>query len=138
MLADAAVVGKVFWAGAVAQMGGRDREGVTRRSENFPARNSASGAAFLDRGRDRVRLLAHPGPDVAYAQLPRASRASRHVAAAGGSSPKTPERVEDLADMLAHHYTPRWSSPVRRRTSRRPPNWRRPRCASSRSPVNAR
>ena len=42
--------------------------------------------------------------DVAYGQLPRASRASRHVAAAPGSSRKAPERVEDLADVLAYHY----------------------------------
>ena len=43
--------------------------------------------------------------DVAYGQLPRESRASRHVAAARWIESKTPERVQDLADMLAYHYT---------------------------------
>ena len=43
--------------------------------------------------------------DVAYSQLPRASRATRHVAAAAWIESKAPERVEDLADVLAYHYT---------------------------------
>jgi len=43
--------------------------------------------------------------DVAYAQLPRASRAARHVAAATWIESRTPERVEDLADVLAYHYS---------------------------------
>ncbi len=42
--------------------------------------------------------------DVAYSQLPRASRANRHVAAAAWIESKAPERVEDLADVLAFHY----------------------------------
>ena len=42
--------------------------------------------------------------DVAYAQLPRGSRSSRHVAAARWIESKAPERVEDLADVLAYHY----------------------------------
>ena len=42
--------------------------------------------------------------DVAYNQLPRASRASRHVAAAAWIESKAPGRVEDLADVLAYHY----------------------------------
>ena len=43
--------------------------------------------------------------DVAYNQLPRASRATRHVAAARWIESKAPERVEDLADVLAYHYS---------------------------------
>ena len=42
--------------------------------------------------------------DVAYAQLPRASRAARHVAAAAWIESQAPDRVEDLADVLAYHY----------------------------------
>ena len=106
ILADAAVVGKVFWAGAVAQMGGRDLGVVTdtlrelsRKELVRPARRSSIEGeieyAFW-------HILAR---DVAYGQLPRASRASRHVAAARWIESKTPERVQDLADMLAHHYT---------------------------------
>ncbi len=106
IIADAAVVGKVFWAGAVAQMGDRDVGGVTdalrelsRKELVRPARRSSIEGeieyAFW-------HILAR---DVAYGQLPRASRASRHVAAARWIESKTPERVQDLADMLAYHYT---------------------------------
>ena len=105
MLADAAVVGKVFWAGAVAAMGERDLQEVTdvlrelsRKELVRPARRSSiegeAEHAFW-------HILTR---DVAYAQLPRASRASRHVAAAAWIESKAPERVEDLADVLAHHY----------------------------------
>ena len=59
LLQDAAVVGKVFWAGALAEMGGRDaargRAGPARLARKElvrPARTS------LDGGRARVRVLA--------------------------------------------------------------------------------
>src|SRR5206468_2422535 len=42
--------------------------------------------------------------DVCYAQIPRADRAVRHQAAAAWIEEKAGERVEDLADVLAHHY----------------------------------
>ena len=105
MLADAAVLGKVFWAGAVAEMGDRDVSEVTEAMRELsrkelvrPARRSSMDGeveyAFW-------HVLAR---DVAYAQLPRASRASRHVAAATWLEAKSGERVEDIAEVLAHHY----------------------------------
>jgi class 3 adenylate cyclase/tetratricopeptide (TPR) repeat protein len=105
MLADAAVIGKVFWAGAIEQMGERDLTGVTetlrelsRKELVRPARRSSIEGeveyAFW-------HILAR---DVAYSQLPRASRASRHVAVARWIESKASERVEDLAEVLAHHY----------------------------------
>jgi class 3 adenylate cyclase/tetratricopeptide (TPR) repeat protein len=105
MLADAAVVGKVFWAGAVAAMGERDIAEVTetlrelaRKELVRPARHSSMAGeveyAFW-------HVLAR---DVAYSQLPRASRAARHVAAARWIESMAPGRVEDLADVLAYHY----------------------------------
>jgi tetratricopeptide (TPR) repeat protein len=105
LLADAAVVGKVFWAGAVAAMGGRDPEMVidmlrelSRKELVRPARRSSmQGEAeyvfwhILTRG-------------VAYNQLPRASRASRHIAAATWIEAQAPDRAEAHADVLAYHY----------------------------------
>ena len=41
--------------------------------------------------------------DVAYSQIPRASRASKHLRAATWLEQKAGERVEDLAEVLAHH-----------------------------------
>ena len=105
MLADAAVIGKVFWAGAIADMGERDLTDVTdtlrelSRKElvRLARRSSIEGEAEYS----FWHVLAR---DVAYGQLPRASRASRHVAAATWIESKAPERVEDLADVLAYHY----------------------------------
>ena len=42
--------------------------------------------------------------DVAYAQIPRAQRAARHLKAAGWIERAAGERVGDHADILAHHY----------------------------------
>ncbi len=105
MLADAAVVGKVFWAGAIAQMGERDLTAVTetlrelsRKELVRPARRSSI------EGEAEYAFWHVLARDVAYGQLPRASRASRHVAAATWIESKAPERVEDLADVLAYHY----------------------------------
>jgi tetratricopeptide (TPR) repeat protein len=105
LLADAAVIGKVFWAGAVAAMGERDVQTVTsimrelsRKELIRPARQSSMTGeaeyAFW-------HILAR---DVAYGQLPRPSRVTRHVAAATWLEAKAGERVEDIADVLAYHY----------------------------------
>ncbi len=105
LLADAAVVGKVFWAGAVAAMSGRDLGAVTdvlrelsRKELVRPARRSSF------EGEAEYAFWHVLARDVAYNALPRASRAARHVAAARWIESKTPARVEDLADVLAYHY----------------------------------
>jgi class 3 adenylate cyclase/tetratricopeptide (TPR) repeat protein len=105
LLADAAVIGKVFWAGAVAAMGARDPQTVTgtlrelsRKELVRPARQSSM------EGEAEYAFWHILARDVAYSQLPRASRAARHVAAAGWIESKVPGRVEDLADVLAYHY----------------------------------
>ena len=105
MLADAAVIGKVFWAGAIAQMGSATSTQVTetlrelsRKELVRPARRSSI------EGEAEYAFWHVLARDVAYGQLPRASRASRHVAAARWIESKAPERVEDLADVLAYHY----------------------------------
>ncbi len=105
LLADAAVIGKVFWAGALAEMGERDPGQVTimlrelsRKELVRPARQS------LMQGEAEYVFWHILARDVAYSQLPRASRAARHVAAARWIESKAPARVEDLADVLAYHY----------------------------------
>ena len=61
MLADAAVIGKVFWAGAIAHMGERDLDDGDRHAPGaLPQGTRSSGSALLHRGRGRIRLLAHP------------------------------------------------------------------------------
>jgi class 3 adenylate cyclase/tetratricopeptide (TPR) repeat protein len=105
LLQDAAVLGKVFWAGAVAAMGERDEATVrealhelSRKELVHPARaTTMEGEAEYSFSHVLIR-------DVAYAQIPRESRAERHCLAAGWIEQKAPERIEDLADVLAHHY----------------------------------
>ena len=105
LLADAAVVGKVFWAGAIAEMGGRDLAEVTdamrelsRKDLVRPARRSSM------EGEVEYAFWHVLTRDVAYGQLPRPSRVARHVAAATWLEAKAGERVEDMAEVLAHHY----------------------------------
>jgi class 3 adenylate cyclase/tetratricopeptide (TPR) repeat protein len=105
LLGEAAVIGKVFWAGAVAEMGGRDPVAtavmlgdLVRRELIAPARRSSmAGEAEYAFGHALVR-------DVAYEQLPRTTRASHHLAAASWIEAKVADRIEDFADVLAHHY----------------------------------
>ena len=105
MLADAAVVGKVFWAGAVAEMGDRDVADVVAAMRELaqkelvrPARHSSMA------GETEFAFWHVVVRDVAYGQLPRASRAARHVAAARWLEAKAGDRAEDIAEVLAHHY----------------------------------
>ena len=105
LLQDAAVIGKVFWAGALAEMGGRDLEEVeqtlhelSRKELVRPARTSSMEVEH-EYGFWHVLVR-----DVCYGQIPRAARASRHQAAAAWIERKAGERVEDLADVLAYHY----------------------------------
>jgi class 3 adenylate cyclase/tetratricopeptide (TPR) repeat protein len=105
LLADAAVVGKVFWAGAIAAMGDREPDMVidmlrelSRKELVRPARRSSM------HGEAEYAFWHILTRDVAYNQLPRASRASRHIAAAAWIEAQAPDRAEDHADVLAYHY----------------------------------
>ena len=63
MLADAAVVGAVFWSGAVAALGQqRSARGRPRPALSGRQAVPASRAQLLDGGRERVRLLARSRP----------------------------------------------------------------------------
>ena len=105
LLQDASVVGKVFWAGALAWMGDRDPAGVeqalhelARKELVRPARTSSMEGEH-EYGFWHVLVR-----DVCYGQIPRAARAARHQAAAAWIEEKAGKRVEDLADVLAYHY----------------------------------
>jgi class 3 adenylate cyclase/tetratricopeptide (TPR) repeat protein len=105
LVQDAAVVGKVFWVGALAAVSDRPRteveEGLLRleRKEfvRRERRSSVAGeTAFVFR-----HILVR---DVAYAQIPRPRRAETHRLAAGWLESLAGDRAEDLADLIAHHY----------------------------------
>jgi class 3 adenylate cyclase/tetratricopeptide (TPR) repeat protein len=105
LLQDAAVVGKTFWLGAVAAIGQTDAARAERRLHELERgrfvrrtrRSSVGGEAeyaFL-------HLLVR---DVAYGQIPRAARVEKHRAAAEWIATLSADRVEDRAELLAHHY----------------------------------
>ena len=106
MLQDAAVVGKVFWAGAVAEMGNQDQDEVravlhelARKELVRPVRHSSmAGQAEYSFAHALIR-------DVCYAQIPRSERAQRHCRAAAWIERMAGERTGDHAEILAAHYT---------------------------------
>ncbi len=105
ILADAAVVGKVFWAGAVAEMGERDSADVIGAMRELGRKELVRSARHSSMAGETEYAFWHVlVRDVAYAQLPRASRAARHVAAAQWLEAKAGDRAEDIAEVLAHHY----------------------------------
>jgi class 3 adenylate cyclase len=105
LLQDAAVLGKVFWAGALCAMGERDPREVTQslhelsRKELVRSSRSSSMAGEVEYG--FWHLLVR---DVCYGQIPRATRAGQHRSAAAWIEQKAGERAEDLSDVLAYHY----------------------------------
>jgi class 3 adenylate cyclase/tetratricopeptide (TPR) repeat protein len=100
LLQDAAIVGKRFWAGALTSLSGEaaveptlhalERKEFIRRERSSTVTNDVE-YAFR-------HLLVR---DVAYAQIPRADRAAKHLVAAGWIEQLG--RREDHAEMLAHH-----------------------------------
>jgi class 3 adenylate cyclase/tetratricopeptide (TPR) repeat protein len=105
LLQDAAVIGKVFWSGAVSQMGERDPQEVSAalhelsRKELIRPGRTSSMAGEAEYAFYHALLR-----DVCYAQIPRASRADRHVRAAAWIEEKAAGRLEDHAEILAAHY----------------------------------
>ncbi len=105
LLADAAVIGKVFWAGAVAAMGDRNPDAVVEMLRDLSRKELIRGSRHSSMQGEAEYAFWHIlSRDVAYSQLPRAERAARHVAAAAWIESQAPDRVEDLADVLAYHY----------------------------------
>ena len=104
VLQDAAVVGDPFWSGALATMHvGEDigpslaelrRRGLIRRTSS----QSMTGNDEYAFAHGLVR-------DVAYGRIPRAGRATRHIAVAHWLEETAGDRLEDRAEQLAHHTT---------------------------------
>jgi class 3 adenylate cyclase/tetratricopeptide (TPR) repeat protein len=104
LVQDAAVLGKVFWSGALAAMSGIQRWTVEERlhgleRKEFVRRDRRSSVASETEYAFRHVLVR----DVAYGQVPRAARAEKHRLAAEWIEALSADR-EDRAEMLAHHY----------------------------------
>jgi len=102
---DAAVVGKVFWAGALASMGAVPKESVLAGLHELGRKELVRRTRTSSIGEDVEYLFWHVlVRDVAYAQIPRSARGQKHVAAAEWIERIGGERVRDHAEFLAHHY----------------------------------
>jgi tetratricopeptide (TPR) repeat protein len=101
LLQDAAVVGKVFWLGALAGEDGRheleQRLHALERKEFVQRARRASVAGESEFAFKHVLVR-----DVAYGQIPRAERADKHLRVAEWI--ESLGRPEDQAEMVAHHY----------------------------------
>jgi class 3 adenylate cyclase/tetratricopeptide (TPR) repeat protein len=104
LLQNAAVVGKVFWAGALPALAGDDPgDDLTHRlhelsRRQFIRRERRSSLA----GEEQYAFLHVLLRDIAYGQLPRSVRADKHAATAAWIEGLG--RPDDFAEMLAHHY----------------------------------
>ncbi len=105
LLQEAAVVGKVFWSGALASMAGVDEKLVldglhelTRRELVRPARVSSmeNQAEF---GFWHALIA-----DVAYGEIPRAARARKHRAVAEWMERLIGPGPSERAELLVYHY----------------------------------
>ncbi len=104
LLQDAAVLGKVFWVGALASMGGSDRSAVEERlhaleRKEFVRRERRSSVAGETEYAFRHVLVR----DVAYGQIPRAPRSEKHRLAGKWIESLTVGR-DDHVELLAEHY----------------------------------
>jgi tetratricopeptide (TPR) repeat protein len=105
VLQDAAVVGKVFWSGAVEVVSGLPEDVVVRALRESVKREfirPLRPSSFQDQEEYAFNHLLVQ--EVAYGQIPRAGRASRHVAVARWIRAAAGDRVYDVAELLAHHY----------------------------------
>ena len=99
----AAVVGRVFWDGAVANLAQADDLGAAlrtlRRREFVLERLSSSIPGSREYVFKHVLIR-----DVAYASLPRRERGRAHAETATWIEQTCGERTGELAELLAHHY----------------------------------
>ena len=104
LLADAAVIGQTFWAGAVATLGEREAADADRILGSLAGSALIRTAQTSTMAGEREYSFGHVlARDVAYGELPRAARARKHAGFATWLEGKAGERVGDLADVLAHH-----------------------------------
>jgi class 3 adenylate cyclase/DNA-binding transcriptional ArsR family regulator len=103
LLQDAAVLGKVFWAGSLAAVTGSERATVEQhlrtlgRKEFVRRERHSSVEGELEYAFNHVLVR-----DVAYGQIPRSERAAKHRRAAEWI--ESLGRADDQVELVAHHY----------------------------------
>jgi class 3 adenylate cyclase/tetratricopeptide (TPR) repeat protein len=106
LIQDAAVVGKGFWLGALASLGERPRWSVENDLSELERKQLVRSEPHSIVGTEPQLSFLHViVRDVAYGQIPRSLRAEKHRLAAEWMESLSPDRTEDRAEMLAHHYS---------------------------------
>jgi class 3 adenylate cyclase/tetratricopeptide (TPR) repeat protein len=101
----AAVVGKVFWAGALAAITHMSKEAVLANLHELGRKELVRRVRASSVESDVEYLFWHVlVRDVAYAQIPRRERADMHSAAAAWLERVARDRVDDYSEFLAYHY----------------------------------
>ena len=105
LLQDASVVGNVFWPGALARIAGSDAQAVHQALHELTRRQFVRPLRVSSVKNETEYAFSHSlVREVAYRQIPRRSRANKHVAAARWTEQLAGDRVSDYAELLAHHY----------------------------------
>ena len=103
---DASVAGRIFWVGSVASLSGRSRDearavlGRLRVKEIIIPRDPPAFSNEVEFSFRHVLIR-----DVAYDSLPKSLRADKHVAVARWAEDQAGERRDEIAELLATHYT---------------------------------
>jgi predicted ATPase/class 3 adenylate cyclase len=101
VLVDASVVGRVFWRGALAEMG--DRDGLATSLSSLEDRGLIGREAVSRIKGDQQFAFKHAlVQEVAYQTLPRGARRERHAAVARFLSATT--AIGQSHEALAHHW----------------------------------
>jgi DNA-binding SARP family transcriptional activator len=102
---DAAVVGEVFWSGALAAMGDVDAGEVEARLHDLVdgdvVRRRRSSSVGREAEYEFLHVLVR---DVAYGQIPRRERIDKHGAVAAWIEGLAGDRPTSHAELVAHHY----------------------------------
>jgi class 3 adenylate cyclase/tetratricopeptide (TPR) repeat protein len=105
ILCDAAVIGETFWESGVEVVSGQEAAAVHEAIVALAARDFVRPVVTPAIEGESEYLFWHAlARDVAYAQLPRKTRARKHEAAAIWLEARLGERAEEFAEILAHHY----------------------------------
>jgi class 3 adenylate cyclase len=106
LLHDAAVVGKVFWAGALAATGERDPAGVRAELHELARKEFIRRSRISTLPGDEEYAFWHDlVHEVAYQQIARTHRAETHRRTAEWIENTAGERIAERAELLAHHYS---------------------------------
>jgi cob(I)alamin adenosyltransferase len=105
LLQNAAVVGTVFWSGALLATSDRDPSVIRADLEDLAARAFIRPAPDSSVAGEVQYSFWHPlTREVAYGQLPRMARIHKHRAVARWIERVAGERVTDHAELLTYHY----------------------------------